>query len=122
MLLIAINVGILLALLAQKKIKKYPLKVALVFGGIKAALYAAFGLLAVTSAGAAEMVPFVIMGSLIRGCIGFLSAWGLLVLLARIDQIEIATRLAPAGVITKQRSVVLEWLGVLATGVICAFS
>jgi hypothetical protein len=122
MLLVFINIGILLALLSQKKIKKYPLKVGLVFGCIKAMLYAAFGIMAASGAGVPEVVPVVIVFALVRGAIGFLAAWGLLVLLARIDQIEIANRLAPAGAITKQPSVVLEWLGVMATGVICALS
>jgi hypothetical protein len=122
MFLVALNVGILLALLSQKKIKKHPFKVGLAFGGIKAALYLGFGLMAATAAGAPGAVPILIFAALLRGAIGFLSAWGLLHLLKRIDEVELAARLAPAGVITKPRSAVLEWLGVLATGVICAAS
>lgn len=122
MLLVAINFVLLVALLSQKKSKKQPLMVGLIFGGIKAAVIIGLGLMASVTMGAPEVVALVVFSALIRGTISFLSAWALLALLKRIDDIEIAARLAPQGVITKPKSVVLEWTGVLVAGFICAFS
>lgn len=122
MLLVFVNIGILLALLAEKRLKKYPLRVGLAFGAIKALLHAVIGIFAALQAQAPHAIPIILLVALVRGAIGFLATWGLLFLLERIDQIELAARLAPPGVITKRRPVVLEWIGVMATGVVCAFS